>query len=100
MSYRYERDSRGLQMLLQHEDMGRAMESFASTGRALFESIAPERSGTYKASLRTVAQSALGPTPRRAQRLEVVVDYAADVERHHGTLGKVADILERQGRRR
>lgn len=101
IAVRYERNSTGLQQLLETEEMAAAMVSVATTGLGYFETIAPRRTSRYATTAEVLADTDTTPTPRRVARLVARAPYAASVEagndqgaRAQHILRTVADTLE------
>lgn len=91
---RYRRDSAGIEQLLMGRPMSDHMVQVAQAGVAVFESIAPRKSGRYSESARVIGTISATPSPRQTAALVVDVPYALAVEKNHHTLARVADALE------
>lgn len=91
---RYERNSAGLEELLLGEPMAAHMHELAVEGVVHLLTIAPQRSGRYKASARAEGGTDPFPTPRAVGHVIVDAEYAIEVEAKHHVLARVCDHLE------
>lgn len=105
---RYDRNSAGLGQLLLGEPMARTMNEYAHAGIAIFETIAPKRTGRYASSAEVIDDVDMenSRSPRRVAHLVATASHSAKVEwgdqgeggrEGHHTLARVADALEALG---
>lgn len=91
---RYTRNSAGLQEILMSQGVGDHMVKVAVAGIAYAQTIAPRVSSRYAETLEVAPGADAYPTPRRVASIVATVPYGYKVEQRHGTLAKVADIIE------
>ncbi|MCM0622509.1 hypothetical protein [Nocardioides bruguierae] len=90
---RYDRNSAGIQVLLESPAMAAAMTARATAGLTVFQAIAPRVSNRYAESGHVTTGTDSYPTSRAAAHIVADVAYARAVERRHHTLARVADTI-------